>query len=142
MIDLQELINKAQNKIANRKMEDEIEVPSLGDTLLFKRPKDADILQYENVKTNAYEYEYYEENGEQKAKIKGIDMIAINDISNKFVVDNCEYLRSEQLLKTLGIQNPYDVPKLLFASHKETNDIAEKVYNAFAEGNVPEVVKN
>lgn len=133
-ITLQEFIEKAQNKVKNRKMTTDIDIPSMECSLTFMRPSEDELLEYMNEISKSIKVD------KNKTVIE-TDMIKMFEASKRIVYSNCEYLKSKELQDALGIVAPLDILSKLFGAEL-TIKIAEKIYEDFSDTKVSEVIKN
>ena len=124
---LEQLLAASERREAALNKTEEIEVPQLGGTLLFKRPSDEMMLDFVN-RVNAA--------GED-------DMMGVTvDEMAKIIYSCCDQLRDKELYEQLDVGDPVDVVhKILDAG--DIIDLGDKVCSMNSiYGNAAEEIKN
>ncbi|EQC1537550.1 hypothetical protein [Clostridium botulinum] len=132
-IGLEDFIRKATDKYNRRKKVAEIEVEGFG-LLTFKRPTDAELLEFKNVLANSV-------NVSKDENITKIDYSNMLQASKELLYNTCEFLHSPELITTVEATEPFDVPVKVFGID-ETISLAQKVNEEFEDQEISKKVKN
>jgi len=123
---LEQLIAAKERKDQELLATKEIEIPSLGGTLLFKRPSDSTMFEFINA-TN---------------KLGETDIEAIVDEMAKIIYACCDQLHDKELYEAFDVGDPVDVVFEIMDSG-EIMDIGDKVCEMNSiYGNAAEKIKN
>ncbi|NCI22164.1 hypothetical protein EJM73_19490 [Clostridium botulinum] len=132
-ITLEDFIKKATDKYNNRKKVVDIEVENFG-LLTFKRPSDADLLEFKNTLANSIKMSKDE-------SIDKLDYGQMLNASKELIYNSCEFLHSNELMQDLECGEPFDLPVKVFGIDG-TIQLAQKINEAFEDSNVETVIKN
>ncbi|MBN3369083.1 hypothetical protein CF087_19925 [Clostridium botulinum] len=132
-ITLEDFIKKATDKYNNRKKVVDIEVENFG-LLTFKRPSDADLLEFKNTLANSIKMSKDE-------SIDKLDYGQMLNASKELIYNSCEFLHSNELMQDLECGEPFDIPIKVFGIDG-TIQLAQKINEAFEDSNVETVIKN
>ncbi|MBN3398156.1 hypothetical protein CF074_10790 [Clostridium botulinum] len=132
-ITLEDFIKKATDKYNNRKKVVDIEVENFG-LLTFKRPSDADLLEFKNTLANSIKMSKDE-------SIDKLDYGQMLNASKELIYNSCEFLHSNELMQDLECGEPCDIPIKVFGIDG-TIQLAQKINEAFEDSNVETVIKN
>lgn len=133
-LSLNEFINKALEKDANKKKEEDIDIPEYG-LVTFTRPTDEDSLEYLNASANAVKID-------SEGTIQSTDLIFMNEAAKSFIYSSCPFLQNTELQEALNIKDPLDTPAKVFGSNNLIN-IANIIKQKFGDGTkVKRTIKN
>ncbi|GAA0081379.1 hypothetical protein [Clostridium sp. CTA-6] len=132
-IGLEDFIKKATDKYNKRKKIAEIEVEGFG-LLTFKRPTDAELLEFKSVLANSV-------NVSKDENITKIDYSNMLQASKELLYNTCEFLHSPELITAVEAAEPFDVPVKVFGID-ETINLAQKVNEEFEDKEISKKVKN
>ena len=133
-LSLDEFINKVLEKDANKKKEEEIDIPEYG-LVTFTRPTDDRSLEYLNASANAVKID-------REGTIQSTDLIFMNEAAKTFIYFSCPYLQNTDLQEALNIKDPLDTPAKVFGSNNLI-DIANIIKQKFGDGTkVKRTIKN
>ena len=133
-LSLDEFINKVLEKDANKKKEEEIDIPEYG-LVTFTRPTDDRSLEYLNASANAVKID-------REGTIQSTDLIFMNEAAKPFIYFSCPYLQNTDLQEALNIKDPLDTPAKVFGANNLI-DIANLIKQKFGDGTkVKRTIKN
>lgn len=133
-LSLDEFINKVLEKDANKKKEEEIDIPEYG-LVTFTRPTDDRSLEYLNASANAVKID-------REGTIQSTDLIFMNEAAKQFIYFSCPYLQNTDLQEALNIKDPLDTPAKVFGANNLI-DIANLIKQKFGDGTkVKRTIKN
>jgi len=133
-LSLDEFINKVLEKDANKKKEEEINIPEYG-LVTFTRPTDDRSLEYLNASANAVKID-------REGTIQSTDLIFMNEAAKQFIYFSCPYLQNTDLQEALNIKDPLDTPAKVFGANNLI-DIANLIKQKFGDGTkVKRTIKN
>lgn len=132
-ITLQEFIKKAQDKVKNKKMVIDVDVPSMDCKITVTRPEEDELLQYLSDVTKAIK-------ADKAGNVLDTDIKQMYDASKVLIYSNCAYLKDQELHEALEIKEPLDIIPKLF-QHEEVIEIAQDIYSQFADKEVIDNVK-
>ena len=135
---LADFTKKATDKYNNRKMIMEIEVEGMNGTVTFTRPSQNDLLIYMSKNANAIKTE---EGKNGKAQVAEMDFVLMADAAVELVYNACSFLQDDNLQKTLGVVDPFDVVTKVFSPDMAI-DIAKQISEEFSGEEVVEKIKN
>lgn len=135
---LADFTKKATDKYNDRKMIIEIEIEGMDGTVTFTRPSQNDLLIYMSKNANAIKTE---EGKNGKAQVAEMDFVLMADAAIELVYNSCAFLHDDNLQKTLGVVDPYDVVTKVFSSDMAI-DIAKQISDEFSGEEVAENIKN
>ncbi|KGO13370.1 hypothetical protein NZ45_12800 [Clostridium botulinum] len=132
-ITLEDFIKKATDKYNKRKKVVDIDVEGFG-LLTFKRPSDADLLEFKNTLANSVKMSKDE-------SIDKLDYGQMLNASKELIYNSCEFLHSNELMQELECGEPFDVPVKVFGIDGSIQ-LAQKINEAFEDNNAEVAIKN
>ena len=135
---LADFAKKATDKYNNRKMIIEIEVEGMDGSVTFTRPSQNDLLVYMSKNAKAVKSEVDKDG---KSQVTEMDFVLMTDAAVTLIYNSCAFLHDEDLQKSLGVIDPYDIVTKIF-NPETAIDISRQISDAFTSDEVVENIKN
>ena len=135
---LADFTKKATDKYNSRKMTIEIEIEGFDGTATFTRPTQNDLLVYMSKNAKAVKSEVDKDG---KSQVTEMDFVLMTDAAVTLIYNSCTFLHDEDLQKSLGVIDPYDIVTKIF-NPETAIDISRQISDAFTDDEVAEKIKN